>query len=174
MTIVATEDTRNLEWRKNNKGFQLLKKMGWNEGEGIGKQKNKNTTALRALKRKEGLGLGAKILSEGGNSEAASAFAGVLSSLQVHHQAEEQQGKVKRKKSSLVLPKNKVTSGHAKKMRRAKFGVKSEQDMACIFGNKDAFSSTGVFISSKRENKHDKKRRKKKQDASERTSSVNR
>ena len=54
MTIVQTEDNRNQEWRNSNVGSKLLAKMGWTEGSGIGKR-NVNTTALRAVKRQEGL-----------------------------------------------------------------------------------------------------------------------
>mmetsp|Transcript_44462 Transcript_44462/g.68055 ORF Transcript_44462/g.68055 Transcript_44462/m.68055 type:complete len:190 (+) Transcript_44462:105-674(+) len=137
MTIVATEDNRNLEWRKNNVGSTLLQKMGWKEGQGIGKRGSSNTTALRALKRQDGLGLGAKMANEGGQSESANHFSAVLANLQAHHEPE----KIKKKKkkaisaSSLVLPQNKVVAGHAQKRRDAKFGPKTAQDLACIFGN---------------------------------------
>jgi Pin2-interacting protein X1 len=144
MTIVQIEDTRNVEWRANNKGSALLQKMGWTEGKGIGKR-NCNATALRAVKRQEGLGLGAKLETEGGQSESTSTFAVVLKNLQQHHGSsidggskKETKEKVKKKKArGLVLPQNKVTAGHAQKMRLAKFGEKSADDLACIFGNKN-------------------------------------
>jgi hypothetical protein len=132
MTIVASEDNRNIEWRKSNKGLALLEKMGYKDGEGIGKR-NQNNTSLRALKRKEGLGLGAKIESEGGNSESSNHFSAVLANLQTHHKTSGI--KKSKKKSKITLPQNKVTAGHASKMRQAKFGEKSAEDMACIFGN---------------------------------------
>jgi hypothetical protein len=133
MSIVAKEDNRNLEWRKSNVGSTLLQKMGWKEGEGVGKRAKSSTTALRAFKRQEGLGLGAKMNSEGGPSESTNHFASVLANLQVHHQTKPQ----KSKKSKLTLPQNKVIAGHAQKMRQAKFGEKTVEDMACIFGNRD-------------------------------------
>ena len=58
MTIVNTVDKRNTEWRDNNIGSKLLGKMGWKEGSGIG-LRNKNVTALRAVIRQVGLGIGA-------------------------------------------------------------------------------------------------------------------
>ena len=143
MTIVQVEDTRNVEWRANNKGSALLQKMGWSEGKGIGKR-NANTTALRAVKRQEGLGLGAKMEIEGGQSESTNTFAAVLKNLQDHHavdekkRAKKEKKRAKKKKASLILPQNKVTAGHAQKMRQAKFGQKSADDLACIFGNKNA------------------------------------
>lgn len=158
MTILQIEDQRNLEWRTNNVGSSLLQKMGWREGSGIGKRAS-NSTALRAVKRQDGLGLGAKMATEGGQSESTSTFAAVLANLQMHHgsshgssssDAESStDGKASKKKSKgkgegkkskrpkkrLVLPQNKVIAGHAKKMRLAKFGEKSAEDLACIFGN---------------------------------------
>uniref|UniRef100_A0A6T6GWA3 G-patch domain-containing protein n=1 Tax=Craspedostauros australis TaxID=1486917 RepID=A0A6T6GWA3_9STRA len=176
MTIVAKEDNRNLEWRNNNKGANLLAKMGWNEGESLGKRSN-SIHALRAIKRQEGLGIGAKIASEGGSSESSKHFSDVLANLQAHHDTSNNnstddgsdsesnddgstdknnregiESKKSRKKKSkkgkkdkkrrkrkaegdLILAQNKVTAGHAKKMREAKFGQKSAADMACIFGS---------------------------------------
>ena len=165
MTIVRTEDNRNIEWRKNNVGANLLQKMGWKEGDGIGKRGTSSATALRALKRQDGLGLGAKMANEGGQSESTNHFAKVLSNLQAHHapttSSKKKSKKNKKKKSdekslsssssssedtpkgsSLVLPQNKVVAGHAKKRRNAKFGEKSAEELACIFGN------TGVLFES--------------------------
>ena len=163
MTIVQAEDTRNVEWRSNNKGSALLQKMGWTEGMGIGKRSS-NTTALRAVKRQEGLGLGAKMQTEGGQSESTNTFAAVLKNLQQHHGEDNDSGSSKssdsekkssskknrkkkdksskkKKRKGLTLPQNKVTAGHAQKMRLAKFGEKSADDLACIFGNKNMAAS---------------------------------
>lgn len=161
MTIVDSEDKRNTEWRysSTNVGSKLLSKMGWSEGDGIGKR-NKNVTALRAVRRQVGLGIGAQRQSEGGNSESTATFANVLKNLQAHHNnnnssnsddssSDERKRKKKKKdkkkkdkkntaikaKRGLALPQNKVLAGHARKMRAAKFGAKSQADMACIFGN---------------------------------------
>mmetsp|Transcript_20515 Transcript_20515/g.22905 ORF Transcript_20515/g.22905 Transcript_20515/m.22905 type:complete len:202 (+) Transcript_20515:29-634(+) len=86
MSIVQTEDKRNIEWRysESNVGSKLLSKMGWKEGSGIG-LRNKNVTALRAVKRMDGLGIGAKRQSEGGPSEVTGSFASVLAALHSHH-----------------------------------------------------------------------------------------
>lgn len=152
MTIVQTEDNRNQEWRDSNVGSKMLAKMGWTEGSGIGKR-NVNTTALRAVKRQEGLGIGAKRQTEGGNSESTGTFAAVLANLKAHHgtpvsakkhksskketKTAKKAAKKAAKKKRLSLPQNKVLAGHARKMREAKFGAKSAQDLACIFGNSE-------------------------------------
>jgi Pin2-interacting protein X1 len=153
MTIVQAEDNRNLEWRSSNIGSKMLEKMGWTEGKGIGKR-NVNTTALRAVKRLEGLGIGAKRQTEGGPSESTGTFAAVLANLKAHHAGDDNNSKKKKKnekklakkkaqktKQSLSLPQNKVLAGHARKMREAKFGAKSADDLACIFGNTEVVAT---------------------------------
>ena len=166
MTIVQTEDNRNQEWRNSNVGSKMLAKMGWTEGSGIGKR-NVNTTALRAVKRQEGLGIGAKRQTEGGPSESTGTFAAVLANLQAHHgtsnnnnnnnntttaklskkEAKKAAKAAKKAKKKLSLPQNKVLAGHARKMRAAKFGAKSAQDLACIFGNTEVVETAlgGAF-----------------------------
>ena len=154
MTIVNTVDKRNTEWRDNNIGSKLLGKMGWKEGSGIG-LRNKNVTALRAVKRQVGLGIGAKRQSEAGPSESTGTFAAVLANLKSHHgghseddddekkkkKKSKKDKKKKSKKGGLMLPQNKVLAGHSRKMREAKFGTKSQHDLACIFGNTDVVAT---------------------------------
>ena len=164
MTIVQVEDSRNQEWRSSNVGSKMLSKMGWTEGSGIGKR-NVNTTALRAVKRQEGLGIGAKRQTEGGPSESTGTFAAVLANLKAHHGTTTSTSTTSKKKSSkkeakaakkaakmaakkkLSLPQNKVLAGHARKMREAKFGAKSAEDLACIFGNTEVVDTAmgGAF-----------------------------
>lgn len=186
MTIVATEDNRNLEWRKSNVGSALLQKMGWKEGQAIGKRSNANINALRAVRRQEGLGLGAKVANQGGDSaERSDHFASVLSTLKTHHKPassskkkKEKEAKSSRsgKKVKLTLAQNRVNAGHARKLREAKFGAKSAEDLACIFGNRDlkvtaveTFKPVDAIVSEedesenkKREKKAGKKSKKKK------------
>jgi hypothetical protein len=165
MTIVATEDSRNLEWRKSNVGSAMLQKMGWKEGEAIGKRSNANTNALRAVRRKEGLGLGAKIESQGGDSQRSDHFASVLQHLQTHHKPK-REAKSKSKKTKLTLAQNRVNAGHARKLREAKFGAKSAEDLACIFGNRDLkltmeTSVPAHAVSSEEEEQESKERKRK-------------
>jgi hypothetical protein len=133
--------------------------MGWKEGTGIGKR-SMNTTALKVVKRQDGLGLGAKREIEGGQSDTVHTFSAVLANLHAHHGTDKredrkkkkrrkeegkEQEKAARKRKGLVLPQNKVTAGHAQKMRLAKFGEKTADDLACIFGNKSIASVGGAM-----------------------------
>jgi Pin2-interacting protein X1 len=159
MTIVATEDSRNGEWKNGNKGASLLKKMGWTEGQGLGRDKQGTSVALRAVKRsEETLGIGASsadIHGSSGWNETSDGFASVLRNLKHQHDdgSSDKKKKSKKKKNNLTLARNKVTAGHAQKMREAKcLKNKSDEEMAAIFGNKHVPST----------NESEKKKKKKK------------
>jgi hypothetical protein len=102
-------------------------------------------------------------------------FASVLEGLKQHHggdssgSSSETDGKKKKKrnpqtkKKDLVLARNKVTAGHARKMRESKcLKSKSDHDIAAIFGtklrnNEKSESNTDTNDSDKRETKKRKK-----------------
>ena len=169
MTIVATEDSRNGEWKNGNKGASLLKKMGWTEGQGLGRDKQGTSVALRAVKRsEETLGIGASsadIHGSSGWNETSDSFASVLANLKQQHS--DKKKKSKKKKNNLTLARNKVTAGHAQKMREAKcLKNKSDEEMAAIFGNKHVPSTNESEKKKKkkrksRDGKDEKKRSKK-------------
>jgi len=139
MTIVAVEDTRNAEWAKSTTGFgqKMLSKMGWSDGQGLGKNKQGNNLHLRAIRRtEETQGIGVSIDSTGSNgwSQTNTNFQSILSSLQEKHVIPPKDEK-KKKKKNLILAQNKVNAGHSKKMRHAKdLSTKSREDIAAIFG----------------------------------------
>ena len=138
------------DWKTNNTGSKLLAKMGWTEGEGVGKRHRTQPTAVICVKkRSEGLGLGA-------NSAAAAAALGansgghdlgkVLEQLNASMASSKNESDAKgekkkkskkhkkerkRKRTTTTLPTNRVT--HAG-IRAAKFQAKTADDMKCIFG----------------------------------------
>ena len=148
MPIVAAEDTRNKDWSKGTIGSKLLLKMGWKEGSGLGRDQQGTAQALRAVRKFDDAGIGAKEADSTGSqgwNKTTDSFANVLQSLQVHHattaddddDGETTNGgkKKKKKRKKLVLAQNKVTAGHSRKMREAKdLKTKSDYDMAAIFG----------------------------------------
>ena len=165
MTIVSGPDKRNEAWANDKSAFgqRMLMKMGWSEGKGLGKNKQGTSSHLRAIRREEGLGIGAKTdtFGDDGFSKTSQNFHGVLAQLHAEHgNAESNKSKKKSKKkkkdskkekgedsSSLTLSKNKVTAGHARKMRESKdLTKKSKEDMAAIFGMKvDQYQSNSVW-----------------------------
>mmetsp|Transcript_4287 Transcript_4287/g.8207 ORF Transcript_4287/g.8207 Transcript_4287/m.8207 type:complete len:248 (-) Transcript_4287:1132-1875(-) len=164
MTIVSGPDHRNADWANDSSSFgqKMLLKMGWKQGNGLGKNQQGTSTNLRAVRREENLGIGAKtdLLGDEGFSVTSRNFHGVLATLQAEYgdsskSSSSSKGKNKdiksskgkttdskkavlnRKDSGLTLSSNRVTAGHAKKMRDAKdLTKKSKEEMAAIFGMK--------------------------------------
>lgn len=170
----AQVDTRNLEWKDNNVGSKLLQKMGWKDGQSIGKRRllngksSESSEGLRVKRRAEGLGLGATSTQQEQQAFShATDFANVLKSLQEEHAtptSRSTSSKRKRKKSKttttsqVVMPTNKST--HAK-VRQAKFQQKSEEDMKCIFAGADVFGSIAAAAGTSCASSNDKKRKRK-------------
>ena len=69
-----------------------------------------------------------------------------------------------KKKKKITLPQNKVTAGHASKMREDKFGAKSAEDMACIFGNSSIVLDIKPIGVAENTNETKKKKKKRKLD----------
>uniref|UniRef100_A0A7S3L8K2 G-patch domain-containing protein n=1 Tax=Amphora coffeiformis TaxID=265554 RepID=A0A7S3L8K2_9STRA len=144
----ADVDTRNLEWKDNNTGRALLQKLGWKDGQAIGKRRllksesDVSSEGLRVRRRVQGLGLGASSQAAAKSSISHAAdFADVLKTLQEEHVDSENGRKRKKKKSKTVvvsMPTNKST--HAK-VRQAKFQEKTADDMKCIFAGADVFAA---------------------------------
>jgi hypothetical protein len=105
-------DRRNLDWKTNNVGSKLLAKMGWKDGQGVGKRSsssayNKNdregcdddgetpvarvsTEGIRVKRRQTNLGLGATahhaaLLATASGSNHADDFAKALTDFQKIH-----------------------------------------------------------------------------------------
>lgn len=145
----AEVDTRNLEWKDNNVGSKLLQKMGWKDGQSIGRRRflksesDVSSEGLRVKRRAAGLGLGASSQAAAQASIShASDFAGVLQALQEEHVDESDTSKKRKKKKSktaiVSMPTNKST--HAK-VRQAKFQERTSEDMKCIFAGADVFAA---------------------------------
>lgn len=210
MVIVNTEDTRNSAWANDTSGFghRMLANMGWKEGKGLGKDGQGASTNLRGVRRfEETLGIGATTDTHGsdGWGKTNQNFHGVLASLRVHHADTVSKSEKKRRKKdkkeknkkqkdsntsngegklnvigSLALPQNKVTAGHARKMRDAKdLSNKSQQDMAAIFGVSPQqfqfqnMSAVTVTSSSVSESNTKKKKKSKSKDAANAVIPVN-
>jgi len=152
MTITTEEDKRNASWVTNESSYgrKMLNKFGWKDGQGLGKNEQGMSTHLRVVRRvDESLGIGAKStdrFGEDGYSSTHTKFVQVLSNLQTQHGVSKQLEKTKKKRRTsttaeaeggLVLATNRVSAGHAKKMRESKnLQSKSEEDLAAIFGKK--------------------------------------
>eukprot|EP01083_Nonionella_stella_P256440 878945_1 len=162
-------DTRNLEWKSNNIGSKLLSKMGWKEGQGIGKRRKvraeeegeTSTEGLRVKRRAEGLGLGASAnaaASYNRNTSHVSEFHNLLNDLNDLHNNnsddnEDNNKKSKKKKNKKKLRRSSTSSSTGSsvvafatnkstnsKVRKAKFQEKSADDYKSIFGGADVYA----------------------------------
>lgn len=132
MSQATVADTRNLEWKNSNVGAKLLQKMGWKEGQAVGRRQDNTTNTssegLRLLKRNEGLGIGASSTTVNNNHHPVEHFSSLLVQLNNEHTSSRRRNK---KKRQTVLPTNKTTHH---KVRQAKFQSKSQEDLKSIFG----------------------------------------
>jgi hypothetical protein len=146
----STSDQRNLRWKSSNIGAKLLGKMGWKDGQAVGKRQRKagdgddgngggsnvSSEGLRLKKRVDGLGVGAEKSTPShalGNNDLHADFSSVLASVSQQNSTPSKISKKrKQEKKQLSLPRNKTT---CHKVRRAKFQEKTEEDMKCIFGS---------------------------------------
>jgi len=161
MSIRTDVDTRNEAWAKDKSSFgqRMLSKMGWEEGTGLGKNKQGTVNSLRAVRRSVNLGIGAStdLHGEEGFNATKNNFLGVLEKLKEEHgiKNEKKSKKSKKKKKNadggITLAQNRVSAGHSRKMRDSKdLSKKSKEDMAAIFGMKvDAYTTSSVWGSLK-------------------------
>lgn len=156
-TVATRVDTRNLEWKDNNLGSKLLQKMGWKDGQAVGKRQRRSdgdnpgggiatSEGLRVVKRQDGLGIGAPTAAilASQNHHHVDSFAALLADLKQQQQQQQQDSerdeddpnkkktkkKLKKRKSPINLPKNRITHH---KVRQSKFQERSMEDMKCIF-----------------------------------------
>ena len=115
--LVAKEDKRNAAWRQNNIGSKLLQKMGWKDGEGIGKRQKGSAVAIRAVRQSADVTLGIGAAAEddrnghAGWSETTQNFSLVLEHLQHKYkdgdENEDEETKRKRRKLQKKIKKRK-------------------------------------------------------------------
>lgn len=158
MATPAT-DSRNLEWKSNNVGSKLLAKMGWKDGQAVGKRQKEGeavtSEGIRIKRRADGLGLGASTVVATNNSNHVGDFSSLLENLKSEHKSTEK--KKKKKKKSVMLPTNKSTHH---KVRAAKFQEKTQEDLKSIFavaGGADFPVTAATTSESKAESKSKRK-----------------
>ena len=154
----------------------MLKKMGWTEDKGLGKNEDGIVAAVKVKKREDGLGLGVTKdeAGNGGWSTTVNSFNAVLSLLNESYERPE----IKKKSKKTLHVKVKY-----KKLQSAKdLGNKSSSDLSAVLGTAPSRSgdtsstsvedSTSVISStSSSKDKKSKKRRKEDDGASEESES---
>ena len=182
---VRAPDTRNVAWVQDNVGAKLLSKMGWKQGQTVGRRRSSETISeadststeqaqdissegIRVVKRQDGLGLGASHILHMDTSHTRD-FSHLLQHLKEHHATSDSSAKSKRKskdKAKVHLPTNKTTHH---KVRQAKFKPKSHDDLKCIFAG--AVDFPVITATGSETTKKDKKQKKSKDKSEKRRKS---
>ena len=94
-------ETKNQAWLEKGLGKQLLLKMGWKEGEGLGAegQGRKGNVTIRKAVEQRGLGFNNATDSDAGVVKQIHGLNEVLTSLQKEHDNNQEKEKEKKKKS---------------------------------------------------------------------------
>lgn len=123
-TLSPTKDTLNEAWKndKSKFGLKMLKKMGWTEGKGLGKNEDGMSEHVKVMKKSNTLGVGAKkdsIGAAGWNSTAMS-FNSVLEALGKAYGTANKQGDASLRKKAKKDRKSKDKKSKDKKSKDKK------------------------------------------------------
>ncbi|XP_067054095.1 PIN2/TERF1-interacting telomerase inhibitor 1-like isoform X2 [Acropora muricata] len=134
-------DPRNTNWSNDTSrfGYQMLSKMGWDSGKGLGAKEDGMTAFIKTVKRKHNLGFGAEKSNEDNWLSHQLAFDDLLSQLNQHSE-NETEDRPKKKKKKYELEKTARQSRkrvfYNKFIRSKDLSSKSAEDMACVFGRR--------------------------------------
>ncbi|CAH3028980.1 unnamed protein product [Porites evermanni] len=137
-----SNDPRNTAWTNDTSrfGYQMLTKMGWESGKGLGANEDGATTHVKATKRRDNLGLGADKSNEDNWLSHQMAFDDLLSKLNDNTESGIGEGKPKGKAKKHDMEK---TARQSRKrvfynrfIQSKDLSSKSAEDMACIFGQR--------------------------------------
>ncbi|KAK6726818.1 hypothetical protein RB195_004868 [Necator americanus] len=136
-------DPRNLQWKNDEKKFsqKLMEKMGWSEGDGLGKNRQGNADSVKLKANYTGKGLGADKLASYDSTWIAhhDDFADLLSALNKNKEengATEEEKEERAKKISLELSSKSLRRRiHYQKFTRAKdVSNYTEKDRSAVLG----------------------------------------
>ncbi|GAB5033369.1 gpatch domain containing protein [Nannochloropsis oceanica] len=147
--VGPTQDTLNQHWAQGKAksfGFQMMMKMGWSDGRGLGRELQGNAKHLTVSKKVDNAGLGS-VKDETGNAgwtEASASFDSVLSKLNAHYggQREAAQKKWEQKEKKRGNKSRKKEGGgtasgllrHPKLLQSKNIRKYSAHDMQAILG----------------------------------------
>ncbi|XP_022792638.1 PIN2/TERF1-interacting telomerase inhibitor 1-like [Stylophora pistillata] len=136
-----SSDPRNTAWTNDTSrfGYQMLTKMGWENGKGLGAKEDGTKTHVKSVKRQNNLGLGAEKSHEDNWISHQVAFDDLLSQLNSHAENDNEEKSVKKEKSHEMEKKARQSRKRVfynRFIQSKDLSSKSAEDMACILGQR--------------------------------------
>jgi len=129
-----SQDPRNTNWSRDTTkfGYQMLTKMGWSEGKGLGQKLSGSTSHIRVNKIGSSAGLGSKKSHDDDWISHQDDFNALLSSL--NQGSSDTSNKLSSLESKVKSSKKKIL--YKRFIKSKDLSNASSQDLACIFGQR--------------------------------------
>lgn len=129
-----SQDPRNTNWSRDTTkfGYQMLTKMGWSEGKGLGQKLSGSTSHIRVNKIGSSAGLGSKKSHDDDWISHQDDFNALLSSL--NQGSSDSSNKLSSLESKVKSSKKKIL--YKRFIKSKDLSNASSQDLACIFGQR--------------------------------------
>jgi len=135
-----SHDPQNTAWArdKNKFGYQMLTKMGWNEGGGLGRTLSGTTSHIKVNKRRSSAGVGMKKSHDDDWIGHQDDFNALLSSLNQNSKGTST-GKITSLEDNVKSSRKKIL--YKKFIKSKDLSNASSDDLACIFGQRGTQSA---------------------------------
>mmetsp|Transcript_27116 Transcript_27116/g.37711 ORF Transcript_27116/g.37711 Transcript_27116/m.37711 type:complete len:203 (-) Transcript_27116:314-922(-) len=120
--MAKSPDPNNTKWKNDTSGFgyQMMLKMGWKEGCGLGKNLQGPVSGIKTSKQFDRTGLGTELSNTSDNwLETKSQYADVLARLNSHYQQSQTEEKKKEKKKEKRKERKETTEKEGKRKRKS-------------------------------------------------------
>lgn len=148
-----SQDPRNTNWSNDTSkfGYQMLQKMGWSEGKGLGQNLTGKTSHIRVTKNGTQAGLGLKKSHDDDWISHQEDFNALLSSL--NQGGGDSESKISSLESRVKTSKKKIL--YKRFIKSKDLSNASSHDLACIFGQRSQSAPVTPQISDNEEEKTD-------------------
>lgn len=131
-----SDDPRNTRWAsdKSKFGYQMLEKMGWSEGSGLGQTLQGATSHVKIKKKKNGHGIGMKSSHDDDWIAHQDSFNALLSQLNSGDPANTTEKKIQSLEDRVRVTRTKIM--YSRFVKSKDLSKATSNDLACIFGQR--------------------------------------